>query len=217
MSETMRVLIWGAGGHGKVVADVVRACGHEVIGYIDADEDRFGAVAEPGGAKIVCTEEMFRSEPPDFDALALAIGYNTRRLQLVRGLAGDVAMPAFVHPSAEVSPGATIGDATVVAPRVVINAAAKIGAAVILNSACVVEHDCRVGDGVHISPNATLSGNVTVGELAWIGAGATVIEGCEIGPRAIVGAGSTVIRDVEADTTNVGVPTRVTNERRRTT
>ncbi len=209
----MRVLIWGAGGHGKVVADVVRATGHTVVGFVERDDARFGDVAEPGGAVIVYDEPAFWQtlddhEDDDFDAVAIAIGDNYVRLATLVALNGRVALPSFVHPSAEVSPSVTIGEATVVMPRVVINADATIGRAVILNSACVVEHDCVVADGCHVSPNATLSGNVQLQERVWIGAGATVIQGCVIGHGAIVGAGSTVIEDVKHDTTNVGVPTR---------
>jgi sugar O-acyltransferase (sialic acid O-acetyltransferase NeuD family) len=193
------------------VADLVRACGHVLVGYADADAAKCGQVVEPGGARVVMREQDLLSHldrgafPDGIDALALAIGGNRARQQaLARCGPGDV--PALVHPSAVVSPSAVFGRGTVVFPAAVINAGASVGAAVIVNSAAVVEHDCVLADAVHVSPHATLAGAVTVGERSWIGAGATVIQQIEIGADVTVGAGSVVIRNVPSGSTVVGVP-----------
>jgi UDP-perosamine 4-acetyltransferase len=145
--------------------------------------------------------------PEGVSALALAVGDNRTRQRLLRHLNG-LSVPPLVHPSAQVSPSASAGRATVVFAGAVVNAGARLRDAVIVNSAAVVEHDCELADAVHLSPGAVLSGGVHVGERAWIGAGATVIQGITIGRDAMVGAGAVVIRDVPDDATVVGVPAR---------
>jgi UDP-perosamine 4-acetyltransferase len=210
-----RFLVWGAGGHGKVVADLVRAAGFTVAGFIDGNTALFGRQVEPGGGCIVMTEEEFARQllvPAALrgvaDAVALAIGANQVRIGRLHQAAGAGALPLppLRHPSATVSPSAVLGDATVVFAGAVINADARIGAAVIVNSAAVIEHDCRVGDGAHISPGAVLAGGVNVGARAWVGAGAIVIQGVSIGADAVVGAGAVVIRDVSGGARVAGVP-----------
>lgn len=209
-----RFLVWGAGGHGKVVADLVRATGGVVSGFVDRDAGKLGCPVEPGGAHVLLTEDAFLVSlrdtarlPGDVDTIALALGNNALRLERL-GLLGPLATPALLHPAAMVSPSARVGKGSVVFAGVVINADARIGHAAIANTACVIEHDCTLGDGVHVSPGAVLAGGVAVGERAWIGAGATVIEGVRIGADAVVGAGAVVIRDVPAGRTVVGVPAR---------
>jgi sugar O-acyltransferase (sialic acid O-acetyltransferase NeuD family) len=211
-SVQKRLLIWGAGGHGKVVADVARAAGFEVVGFVDADRTKLGNVVEPGGAAVTMDEaslfESLGSSARRFDALAIAIGNNRARLQACTRLGGRVELPVLVHPSAVISPSAALGEATVVMPQAVVNPAARVGMAVIVNTAAIVEHDCVVGDGAHLSPNATLAGGVEVGALSWIGAGATVIQQVRVGQSSIVGAGTVVIRDVPDEVTVVGCPAR---------
>lgn len=208
-----RILLWGAGGHGKVVADLARAAGYEVAGYVNADPASLGRVVEPGGAEVVLTEvqllELTQRGGPDLpaDAIGLAIGRNDTRLAKLREV-GDLPLPALLHPSAVISPSARIGRGTVVMPRVVINAAAVIGEGVIVNTGAIIEHDCMIGDGAHISPGAVLAGGIRVGVRSWIGAGATVIQGISIGADVVVGAGTVVIRDIPDGTKVVGVPAR---------
>lgn len=209
-----RLLIVGGGGHGKVVADMARACGHEVVGFADVDASKLGKVVEPGGARVLLTQAELLAATEDTlpfgaTAIALAVGNNRARLVLSGSLDAR-SLPALVHPSAIVSPSAAIGAGTVVLPAAVVNAAARIGAAVIVNTAAVVEHDCVLGDGVHVSPGAVLAGGVTVGARGWIGAGATVIPGVRIGEDVVVGAGAVVTRDVPEGVTVVGVPARST-------
>jgi sugar O-acyltransferase (sialic acid O-acetyltransferase NeuD family) len=213
------VLIWGGGGHGKVVADVARAAGYEVIGFIDADEGKVGSVVEPGGGRVLLHEEEFttRAEregglPCGATLVALAVGDNARRLRCFASV-GDHFFPPIVHPAATISPSARIGNATVVMAGAVVNAAATIARAVIINSAAVVEHDCEIADGVHLSPRATLAGGVRVGRASWVGIGATIIQRIRVGERSIVAAGATVIRDVPDGVTVAGVPARMIRSR----
>lgn len=209
-----RILVWGCGGHGKVVGDLVRACGHELVGYVDADRSRLGQVVDTGGGRLVSTQDELLAAleqgvlPHNATVVALALGDNALRFECARRLGGFIA-PPLVHPRSAASPGALLGEGSVVMAGAVVNPAANVGMAAILNSACVVEHDCVLGPAAHVSPGAVLAGAVTVGACSWIGAGAVVIQGVRIGIRAIVGAGAVVLRDVPDDVTVAGVPARV--------
>ena len=212
VEANIRVLIWGAGGHGRVVADTLRAAGHTLAGYIDRDaertDERLSGVPRVSDAHLRrLLQGGEENLPLGADYVALGIGDNAVRAELA-ALLGKFSCPALVHPSAEVSPSARIGRLTVVFPRVVVNADARIGEAVILNSGAIVEHDCVVGSGSHISPGAILTGAVKIGRQAWVGAGATLLPAIEVGERSRVGAGAVVVADVPAGATVVGVPAR---------
>jgi UDP-perosamine 4-acetyltransferase len=209
-----RVLIWGSGGHGRVVADLVRACGAEVAGFIDRDREKLGKVVEPGGAKVVVVEDEFRERwlitselPAGACSVMPAIGSNEARVRTLTQL-GEYLTPALVHPKAYVSRSAILSRGTVVLAGAVVNAQAGVGRAGIVNSGAVVEHDCDLAEAVHVSPGAVITGGVSVGAGAWIGAGAVVREGLRIGRDSIVGAGAVVLRDVEDGWTVVGNPAR---------
>lgn len=209
-----RFLVWGAGGHGRVVADVVRATGGTVVGFVDGDPAKAGRPPVPGAPPVLLAEaELLRvlgggqGAAGGWDALAPGIGDNRARLRAF-GLAAGAAWPALVHPSAVLSPSASIGAGTVVMPRAVLNADARVGRAAIVNTGAIVEHDCVVGDGAHLSPGCVLAGGARVGEGAWVGAGAIVLPGVAVGPWAVVGAGAVVVRDVPGGTVVAGVPAR---------
>lgn len=206
-------LVWGGGGHGKVVADLVREAGHEVVGFIDSDPQKLGTIVEPGGVRVTYIQKDFSSIlhenrlPARVDAIAIAIGDNATRLRCYRKLQAEW-VPAVVHPSAVVSSSVRIGSGTVVAAGGVINPDAVIGVAAIVNTGAIIEHDCVLGNGTHVSPGAVLAGGVHIGDRSWIGAGATVIPGVQIGTDVTIGAGSVVIRDIPDGVTAVGVPAR---------
>jgi sugar O-acyltransferase (sialic acid O-acetyltransferase NeuD family) len=206
-----RILVWGAGGHGQVVADVAEACGWEVAGFIATEP----GIAERGGKSVkVHADQAVRGTlaaggplPDGALALALGIGDNAARLGVADGVPAEL-LPVLIHPSAVISPSALFGAGTVALPQVVVNARAVIGRGVILNTTAVVEHDCRVDDGVHLSPGALLGGGVIVERLAWIGTGGVVIPRKVVGAGAMLGAGSTAHKDIPAGSTFVGNPAR---------
>jgi sugar O-acyltransferase (sialic acid O-acetyltransferase NeuD family) len=210
-----KLIILGAGGHGKVIADVARSNGWEVVGFVD--QTGKGRAAEPGGGRVIALQDDFLDGlnaalplPREANAVTVAIGNNAVRLDLTRRMQRfHISTPSLLHPSAIVSPSASVGQGTHILPGAIINASATIGDAVIINTGAIVEHDCVIAHGVHISPGAVLAGEVQVGECSWIGAGATIINRVKIGANVIVGAGAVVIRDVPDNSTVVGNPARI--------
>jgi UDP-N-acetylbacillosamine N-acetyltransferase len=194
-----QIYIYGASGHGKVVADIARAVGYTVVAFVDDDESK----NEFGGLPCIRADKMQKLP------VAVAIGSNKARKAVFEKLKKvGLEMPALIHPSAVVSPSAKMNEASVVMPNAVINADASIGTGCIINTAAVVEHDCTIDDFVHISPNAALAGGVTVGEMTHIGIGASIIQLIKIGKECIIGAGAAVISDIPDGVTAVGVPAR---------
>lgn len=208
-------LILGGGGHGKVVADVIRAAGHRVAGYVDSTAEKLGTVVEPGGGRVwLLQDELWRllesgeKLPAGANAVVVAVGNNRVRLELIERL-GEALCPVVAHPSAVVSPSARLGAGTVVFPASVINADAQVGRGVIVNTGAIVEHDCQADDGAHLSPQAVLCGAASLGARSWLGAGGVVIHGVSVGRDTIVGAGAVVVRDLGDDLTVVGNPARI--------
>jgi sugar O-acyltransferase (sialic acid O-acetyltransferase NeuD family) len=202
----VRVVILGASGHGRVVAECAQANGTvELAGFLEIDPKWDGTI-----------ELGLPVHGPHVDAatlgatgVLLGTGNNQRRLHLLaQARQQGLALPTLIHPRAHVSPSAHLGDGTVVMANATVQTCCRVGAAVIVNTNASVDHDCVVGDGVHISPGAHLAGNVTVGEGTHIGIGATVIEGIRIGARCLVAAGAVVVRDVPDDMRVAGVPAR---------
>lgn len=195
---TTEIWIYGASGHGKVVADIARACGYTVAGWIDdAPRDR------------TLAWETFCGAYPKAP-VALGIGNNAARQAIARKItAGGHPLPVLIHPSAVVSPSATVDEGSVVMPRAVINADATVGAGTIVNTGAVVEHDCILEPFVHLSPAAALAGGVCVKTRAHIGIGASVIQGVTVGEGATIGAGAAVIGSIPDGATAVGVPAKI--------
>ena len=205
------ILIVGAGGHGRVVLEIIQAAAQfRPAGFIDADAGLAGTTI--AGVPVLGSLNVLPrllQQRKGFRAV-IAIGDNRiRRTYAAKVAAAGIELVSAVHPSAIVSPSATVGRNVVIAAGAIIATEAVIGDSVLVNTGAIVDHECHVGDGVHICPGAKLSGRVTVGAGAFIGLGATVIQCLEIGAEAIVGAGAVVIHDVEPGATVVGVPARI--------
>ena len=201
------LLIFGAGGHGKVVAETARAIGNwNEIMFAD---DAYPQVTSVDGYPVVADFSGARSMGNGYGNVIVALGDNRKRLDLTIQLRQSGFDPVtLIHPTAVVAKSAHIDTGTVIFAQVVVQAAARIGRAVIVNSGATVDHDCIVGDGVHLSPGVHLGGEVEVGDYSWLGIGAAVINRTAIGREVTVGAGSCVIGNLPDGVTAVGVPAR---------
>lgn len=199
----MEILIVGAGGHGEVVLDIVRAAGkHRVVGFLDSDASMYGR--EVDGVPVL-------GPPTQADRpVVVAIGDNAAR-RSVTGMLREkgLELVTVIHPTAYVSASASVGPGSMICAGAILCAHACLGAGVIVNTGAIVEHHNEVGDFVHLAPRVVLTGRLTIEEGAMVGAGATVIPRVVVGEWSMVGAGSVVTRDVPPGSTVVGAPARV--------
>lgn len=187
-----KLLIIGAGGHGKVVYDIAESTKRfdEICFLDDAVKGIFYK------SRVVGTVDDINKYSNDYSFI-VAIGNNKVRRSLQEVLKKQQAkIETLIHCSAVISSSVVIGQGTVVMPNVVVNADTKISEGCIVNTASIVEHDCNIGNFCHISPNVTICGTVSVGESTWVGAGATIINNISICSDVIVGAGSIVLKSI---------------------
>ncbi|MNI16263.1 putative acetyltransferase EpsM [compost metagenome] len=204
---SLNYFLIGAGGHSKVVIDILRSERKEILGIID-DNNELKSVSDIPVIGNLNKVPQLLEEHKAVNFL-ITIGDNWARNHIVSRLKSfNIKYGEAIHPSAVISPSAVLGAGSVVMANAIINANAMIGEHSILNSGCIVEHDCEIGSYVHISPGVSLAGNVNVHSYSHIGIGASVIQGIKIGSNAIVGAGSCVINDVIDNSIVVGCPAK---------
>lgn len=204
------LLIAGAGGHGKVVADAALSTGRwDDVLFLD---DAWPGKKENGRWGIYGKIENLPEWRIRGKDAVVAIGNNRLRLIFQHRLVdAGFELASVVHPSARISPFARIGAGSVVFANAVINVDTVIGEGAIVNTAATIDHDCRLGMGVHVSPGAHLAGGVLVGEFSWIGIGGVVRDLISIGSDVIVGAGAVVVTDIPDRMTVMGIPARPKN------
>lgn len=197
------VVVIGAGGHGKVVADIIKKSGDVMAGFLD---DNTQLPEFYAGFKILGTVEAYKTYRTS--TFVVAIGNSDLRKKIVNQLK-NVKWYTAIHPSAVISDiDVSIAEGTVIMANAVINAGTKIGRHCIINSGAIVEHDNQIEDFVHISVGAKLAGNVHVGEGTWIGIGASISNNLFICSDCMLGAGSVAIKNINEAGTYVGVPVR---------
>ena len=200
-----RLLIIGASGHGKVVADIaLKMKCWKYIAFLDDDETLQSSLALRVIGKA---DDAFRNI--DDADIFVAIGNNTiRQMFLCKLKEAGANIPVLVHNSAIIGEHIEIGEGTAIMAGVVINCCTKIGKGCIINTGATVDHDNVIDDYVHISPGATLAGSVSIGTGAWIGSGSVVSNNIQIIGGCKIGAGAVVIRDITEPGTYIGVPAR---------
>jgi len=206
-----KILLIGAGGHCKVVLDVLSSHKeYEVVGIVDF-KDKVGSKVL--GIPVIGTDSdmprLFKAGIKNCFISVGSIGNPQPRMKLCN-IAKKIgfASPNLISSQAVISISVILGHGNYIAPGTIVNAGARIGNHCIINTGAIIEHDCMIGDFVHVSPGAILNGNVKVADCAHIGAGSTVIQNLEVGFNAIVGAGSVVIKNVRKNTVVYGNPCR---------
>lgn len=195
-----QLVIIGASGHGKVVADIARKNNYENILFLDDNEK----LTDCGGYPVAGKSNQF----VDYDCdMIVAIGNAGVRKQIQESIPEE-KLVTLIHPDTVVAEDVVMGAGTVVMAGAVINPGTHIGKGCIINTCSSVDHDCAVGDYVHISVGAHVAGTVNIGSHTWIGAGVTVINNVNISSGCIIGAGTVVIRDICESGTYVGAPAK---------
>lgn len=190
------IAVYGASGHGKVVADIAMTNGYDEVIFIDDGENSY----------LNFQEYLKLYTYP----IALGIGDNSIRKTVYEKIkAENLEVKTLVHAKAIIARDVILKEGVVIMPGVVVNTGSSIGVGSILNTSSIVEHDCKIGDFVHIAPNSALAGDVCVKDMSLVGIGSSVIQGRTIGENSVIGAGSVVISDIPDNVVSYGVPAKV--------
>jgi len=205
---TTPVVLLGAGGHAKVVIELIRAEGaYEVAALLDADTTPRQVLGLPVIGDDDRLEELRRQ---GLTHAFVALGGNALRLKVARkAQALGFTLVNAISPAAAVSPTARLGVGVAVMAGAVINAEARVDDLAIVNTGARIDHDCILGESCHVAPGAALAGCVEVGRLAFLGVGTAAIPGVRIGEAATVGAGACVVKDIPPGVLALGTPARI--------
>lgn len=195
------IVIIGAGGHGKVVADIVRKSNDIVKGFLDDNEMLPNFFA--GSSVLGKVDDYINYLDCEF---VIAIGDPIIREKIAEKLV-DATWYIAIHPTAVIA-DVSIAEGTVVMANAVINSGTQVGKHCIINTGAIVEHDNQIDDFVHISVGAQVAGTVHIGKGTWVGIGASVNNNVEICAECMIGAGTVVIKNIEEKGTYIGVPAR---------
>jgi len=207
---TIPVVGLGAGGHAKVVIEILRLDSrYRLIGLLDPNPEF--ANTNVLGVPIIghddCLPYLKKQGVDHFFVGLGSVGYMVPRKRLYElGRSMNMTPVDAIHPRSIVSSSALIGPGVTIGANSIINACAQLGENVIVNTGAIVEHDCLIGNHVHVATGAILTSTVVVGDATHIGAGAIIRQCIRIGENVIVGAGAVVVKDVSSGTVVVGVP-----------
>jgi len=208
-----RIVIIGAGGHGREVAEILRCQARhgttlQLLGFVDEDRKIHHQVIDdlPVLGDWAWFEQIDKSEV----AVICASGFSTTRKKMaVRATAMGLSFANAIFPLAYVSSHASIGEGIVIYQNATVCRGSSIGNHALVNVGAVISHDTQLGDYATLNPAVSLAGTVSIGEGCYLGIGCNVTQGIKIGPWTTVGAGAAVVRDLPANVTAVGVPARV--------
>lgn len=199
------LVVFGAGGHGKVVVDAAQAAGI----HIDLVVDDHPASPQLLGVQLVSSRDPYWLGLKQF-RFVVAVGDNLTRARLFAALQDRGGRPLnVVHPRSVLAPSVRLGLGVMICAGVVVNVDARIGDNCIVNTSASVDHDCVVEEHVHLCPGVRLAGMVRIGARSILGTGAVVLPGVRVGTGCVVGAGAVVNRDLPDRVMAYGVPCRI--------
>mgnify|MGYP001226903223 CR=1 FL=1 len=200
-----KLLIIGASGHGKVVADIaLKMKNWESIAFIDDNS----SVKALMGLEVVGNSEDIPKYISDYQFF-VAVGNNATRQRIYENIKKHGGhIPVLIHPEATIGKDVHLGSGTVVMAGAIINSGTTIGKGCIINTGATVDHDNELGDFVHISPGVNLAGTVKVGHYTWFGVGSVASNNLSITKNCMIGAGAVVVKDINEPGTYLGVPAR---------
>lgn len=206
-----RIIVLGAGGHARVLADALRPLA--VFGFVDANPEKHGL--RIGGAIVLGDDQIVLSYAPETLELVNGLGSISdtalRMALFVHFKKAGYVFRDVIHRSAVIASDVIWGEGVQIMAGAILQPGVVIGQNTVVNTGAVVDHDCYIGSHVHIAPGAVLSGGLQIADAAHVGTGATIVQGVSIGANSVVAAGAVVIRDVPAGTTVMGVPAREVN------
>lgn len=200
-----KLLIIGASGHGKVVADIALKMNKwKSISFIDDNK----SIKSSLGLDVIGSSVEINDFISEYDVF-VGVGSNTVRKNITEKLEKlGASIPILIHPSAIIGNEVTIDNGTAIMAGAVINSSTSIGKGCIINTGATIDHDNVIEDYVHISPGVHLAGSVKVGEGSWLGTGSVVSNHINVSDGSIIGAGGVVVRNINEPGTYVGVPVR---------
>lgn len=206
-----KIIIIGAGGHGKVAAEIAELNNYTDISFVD---DKYPSHSKVENWKIkknfACCIKNIEINADYF----VAIGNNIKRIEilnLLKKLHANIV--TLIHPESSLSSYSNIGIGTLVAAKSVVAPFCSIDEGCIINTSSSIDHDCILQQGVHICPGANLAGNVTVCSKSLIGTGSNIQQNIYIGSNVVVGSGAAVISNVKNNTSVAGVPAKIIKKR----
>ncbi len=201
-----KVIILGAGGHAKSIADIILKSNDELVGFLDDNIEVGTKIINKENIKVIGKIDDLEKYKEEYE-FVIGIGSNDAR----ENFANKYKLNYYtaIHKTSNIAVDVTIGEGTVIMAGACVNTAAQIGKHVIINTGAVVEHDNVILDYAHISPKAVLAGCVKVGKRSHVGVGAVVKNKVSICDDAIIGAGAVVVKDINDSGTYVGVPAKL--------
>lgn len=201
-----KLFIYGAGGHGKVIADILREAGYSIAGFLDDNKNK-------KGIRILNYEvlgDWSYISDPHICSIVPAVGDNRKRKRLyLKAQVLGIDVINAIHPRACLAKNVKIGNGIVIMANAVINTDTIIDNGSIVNTSSSIDHDCHIGEFVHICPGVHIAGSVKINSFSFIGIGSSIIQNIRIGKNVIIGAGSVVISNIPNDVKAIGIPARI--------
>lgn len=204
------IIVLCAGGHSKVLINILLDCNEEIIGIVDQDPAKHGS--QLLGIPVIGDDQLVMTHAPDAIRLVNGLGsahsLNPRRALFEKFSAAGYRFASVIHPAAIISREVTLGEGVQLMAGVTLQPGVSIGSDTIINTGATADHDCHIGAHTHVAPGAVICGNVHLGNEVHLGSGSTIIQNIRIGDGALIAAGSVVTCDLPDGSRVAGIPAK---------